>query len=295
MFSVRNVLIAPFLLLPLAIAVGDENKTAKTPAERKAAIERFLPTAKEEAHRLINLNNAYLAKELAARASIDPLLDDTERLRAKLKEIIKAQKSVYTDLPIKYSGKADVVDILSKNQLLRISILMDDLLNGSLVKDIGRIIDSANENEEAGGLVLIKKGKVHFKALPNASTGTGSPRFIANYLFPDDSFKEPHLFLFHTHPFIKGQGSSSGPSWDIRGNRYGVVVLGDLGVVSAMAKQDGESHHLVISTFGDPRDKMFNIHYFGGEAVNAKAPENGFDVESMLSHMRVLGLGRFKY
>ena len=295
MLTVRQILYAPFLLLPLVVAIADENKTTKTPEARRAAIEKFLPTSDKDAHKLINLNNAYLARELAARENIDPLLEDTEKLRAKLKETIKAQKHAYTELPIIHSGKPEVIDHLSRSQLLRISILMDDLLNGDLVKDIGKILDSAKENEEAGGVVLLKNTKVNFKVLPNASTGTGSIRFIANYLFPDDSFNEPHLFLFHTHPHIKGQRTDNGPSWDIQGTRYGVAIRGDIGVASAMAKYYGESHHLVVSTFGDPKDRMFNIDYFGGEAVNAKVPENDFDVESMLDHMRVLDVGIFRY
>ena len=295
MLTIRKILFAPVLLLQLAITAAGENKTAKPPEARKAAIEKFLPTTDKDDHKLVNLNNAYLAKELMTRASIDLLLEDTEKLRAKLKETIKAQKHAHSEAPIQHNSKSDVVDHLSKSQLLRISILMDDLLNGDLVKDIGKIMDSAPENEEAGGLVLIKKSKVHFKTLPNASTGVSSPRFAANYLFPDDSFKEPHLFLFHTHPFVKGQGTGNGPSWDLLGGRYGVAIRGDLGVASAMAKHYGESHHLVISTFGDPRDRMFNVDYFGGEAANAKQPKNEFDVESMLHHMRVIDLGIFRY
>lgn len=293
----RNIVVPCTLMSSIVLTLtGGETPQAKdSHNQRKAAIEKFLPTSTNLEHKLINSNNAYLAKALAGRASIDPLLENTEKLRAKLKETIKAQKHAHSEVPITHSGKADVVDHLSKSQLLRISIVMDDLLNGDLVKDIGKIMDSAKENEEAGGLVLIKEGKVHFKSLPNASTGTGSPQFIANYLFPDDSFEEPHLFLFHTHPYIKGQGTSNGPSWDIRGNRYGAAVRGDIGVASSMAKHYGESHHLVVSTFGDPKDKMFNIDYFGGEAINAKEPKTAFDVGSMLDHMRVLDLGIFRY
>ena len=86
MLTVRQILYAPFLLLPLVVAIADENKTTKTPEARKTAIEKFLPTSDKDAHKLINSNNAYLARELAARENIDPLLEDTERLRAKLKE-----------------------------------------------------------------------------------------------------------------------------------------------------------------------------------------------------------------
>ncbi len=295
MLTIKKILYSPILLVPLAVTLADENKPEKTPEERKSAIEKFLPTTDKDAHKLINLNNAYLAKELMKRTNIDPLIDETERLRIKLKETIKAQKHAHSEAPIEHNSKPEVIDHLSKSQLLRISILMDGLLNGDLVKDLGKIMDSAKENEEAGGLVLIKEGKVHFKALPNASTGINSPQFSANYLFPDDSFKEPHLFLFHTHPFIKGQGTNNGPSWDIKGSRYGVAVRGDIGVASAMAKHYGESHHLVISTFGDPKDRMFNVDYFGGEAINAKEAKSEFDIESILSHLRVLDLGIFRY
>lgn len=280
---------------PIAFSLAEDKPATQTTNQRKIAIEKFLPTSTYLEHKLINSNNAYLAKELSERRSIDPLLEDTEKLRAKLKETIKAQKHAYTDVPLKHNGKPDTVDSISKNQLLRISILMDDLLNGDLVKDIGKIIDSANKNEEAGGLVLIKEGKVHFKALPNDSKGNRSPQFIANYLFPDDSFKEAHLFLFHTHPHIKGQGTSNGPSWNMQGSRLGVSITGDLGVASAMAKQYGESHHLVISTFGDPKDRMFNVDYFGGESLNAKEPKDQFDAESMLIHITSIDLGIFKY
>lgn len=286
----------PFILMsPIALTLAEDKPSSQSSNQRRVTIEKFLPTSTNPEHKLINSNNTYLAKELSERASIDPLLEDTEKLRTKLKEIIKAQKHAYTDVPTKHNGKPDTIDSLSKNQLLRISVLMDDLLNDDLVKDIGKIMDSTKENEETGGLVLIKEGKVHFKALPNDSRGNRSPQFIANYLFPDDSFKEAHLFLFHTHPFIKGQGTGNGPSWNIQGSRFGVSITGDIGVASAMAKQYGESHHLVISTFGDPEDKMFNIDYFGGEAVNVKPPKDQFDTEPILAHMISIDLGIYKY
>jgi hypothetical protein len=288
--------LVPFILMPpIALSLAEDKPAPQSTVQREAAIKKFLPTSDKNEHNLINLNNVYMAKELAGRASIDPLLQDTEKLRAKLKETIKTQKHAYTDVLVKHNGRPDAVDSLSRSQLIRISILMDDLLNGDLVNDIGKIIDSTEKNKEAGGLVLIKEGKVHFKALPNASTGINSPQFNANYLFPDDSFKEANAFLFHTHPFIKGQGSSNGPSWNMQASRLGVSITGDTGVALAMSKQYGETHHLVISTVGDPVVRKFNIDYFGGEATNAKEPKNQFDTESLLEHITILDLGIFKY
>lgn len=289
----RIATLATGMFLTSAYVEGDEPKAAKTANERKAAIEKFLPTTEKKEHELINQTSTYLARELMKRESLDPILDATEKLRAELKEKIKAQKHAYMDVPIEHNGRPDAVDNLSKGQLLRISLLMDDLLNGNLLEEIGKILESAEEGKEAGGVVLIKDGKVFFKALPSAGEKPLSFQFAASYTFSDDSYKEPHLFIFHTHPHIKGQGNENSPSWDIKGSRYGVSMSGDLGVAKGLAKTFGESHQIVISVVGKPEEKTFNVDYFGAEHLRYKAPETAFDPNT--SHMNVLDLGVWTY
>ncbi|MFH0852088.1 MAG: hypothetical protein V1845_00555 [bacterium] len=239
-----------------------------------------------------SLGNAeYLLEGIALRQDLEAFFADPDAVKKFLCRWITSLPHSYIQLPCFIHERPESVLSFSLPQLIRVYLILDALKNGTLVSQIGTIIENYQEGDyfEPGGLGLIRSGQIYLELRPSEPTEP-IPKTEGAFIISQKDLQIPHIFLFHLHPLGKS-GPAPGPSIDIEMTDGQEAKIGsDVGTAIARANHYGEYHHLLISKLGN---KTFNIDYYAAEAV----PESGdsFTLCHKLEKFKIVDLGNWRY
>jgi len=251
---------------------------------QEITFSRLLPPFPE----VRSISNAeYLFEGIKNRQDVKTLFSDLNRARKFLYEKVKKNQHFHTDLPCSISDGPETIFDLSLPELIRVYLLLDDLDNGRLAKQVSRMNLDYKEVDhyEPGGLGLIN-GRVMVEPIPSVLFKK-TPEMEAGYLIPQKDLATPHIFTFHVHPL--GNKPVPGPSWSAKFTENKEAKIGDdIGIAIDRAQVQGDAHQVLFSKM---YNRFFNVDYY---VAKKTVPTPGIDPYQFcgkLKGFRIIDLG----